>query len=122
MRLPLGSATAPGSPRTASMARSDIFPVSEVFHVQNVRCGLIQHTALGGNRPLPEIKKAMIDKHLKLIEQAAKKKSADTLSPGTFYGPYFCASRTSAGTTLPSAFPTGPPSNSCRMSRPSTAW
>jgi len=40
---------------------------------RNVRCGLIQaSTALGGNRPLPEIKKAMIDKHLKLIEQAAK--------------------------------------------------
>ena len=39
---------------------------------RNVRCGLIQASnALGSNRSLPEIKKAMIDKHLKLIEQAA---------------------------------------------------
>ena len=42
---------------------------------RNVRCGLIQASnALGTNRSLPEIKKAMIDKHLKLIEQAAKRK------------------------------------------------
>src|SRR5260370_75113 len=42
---------------------------------RNVRCGLIQASnAVGTNRSLPEIKKAMIDKHLKLIEQAAKKK------------------------------------------------
>ena len=44
-----------------------------------VRCGLIQASnALGGNHPLKEIKKAMIEKHLKLIEQAAKKKEPTT--------------------------------------------
>lgn len=40
-----------------------------------VRCGLIQASnAAPAGRALKEIKKAMIDKHLKLIEQAAKKK------------------------------------------------
>jgi hypothetical protein len=38
-----------------------------------VRCGLIQASnALGGNHTLPQIKNAMIEKHLKLIDQAAK--------------------------------------------------
>ncbi len=38
---------------------------------RTVRCGLIQaSTPLSGDRPLPAIKKAMLDKHLKLIEQA----------------------------------------------------
>ena len=40
-----------------------------------VRCGLIQASnALDSGHSLPAIKKAMINKHLKLIEQAAKKK------------------------------------------------
>src|SRR5580658_1209989 len=59
---------------------------------RNVRCGLIQASnALGSHRPLPEIKKAMIDKHLKLIEQAAKKKVEILCLQELFYGPYFCA-------------------------------
>jgi hypothetical protein len=48
-----------------------------------VRCALIQASnALSTERPLAQIKKAMIDKHLKLIEQAAKKKVKDPLPPG----------------------------------------
>ena len=40
-----------------------------------VRCALIQaKNELSTERPLAQIRKAMIDKHLKLIEQAAKKK------------------------------------------------
>ena len=40
-----------------------------------VRCGLIQASnPLGGKHSLAQIKKAMVDKHLKLINQAAKKK------------------------------------------------
>ena len=59
---------------------------------RNMRCGLIQASnALGSNRSLPEIKKAMIDKHLKLIEQAAKKKVKILCLQELFYGPYFCA-------------------------------
>ena len=57
-----------------------------------VRCGLIQASnVLGGNRPLAEIKKAMIDKHLKLIEQAAKKRVKILCLQELFYGPYFWA-------------------------------
>jgi predicted amidohydrolase len=57
-----------------------------------VRCGLIQASnAAGSNRSLPEIKKAMIDKHLKLIAEAAKKKVKILCLQELFYGPYFCA-------------------------------
>jgi beta-ureidopropionase len=57
-----------------------------------VRCGLIQASnALSSDRSLPQIKKAMIDKHLKLIDQAAKKKVKILCLQELFYGPYFCA-------------------------------
>ena len=57
---------------------------------RNVRCGLIQASnALATNRPLPEIKQAMIEKHLKMIEQAAKKKVQILCLQELFYGPYF---------------------------------
>ena len=40
-----------------------------------VRCGLIQaRNVLGPEAGLPAIKKAMVAKHVKLIEQAAKQK------------------------------------------------
>ena len=76
---------------------------------RNVRCGLIQaSTALGGNRPLPEIKKAMIDKHLKLIEQAAKKKVQIVCLQELFYGPYFCAEQDIRWYDLTERVPDGP--------------
>ena len=57
-----------------------------------VRCGLIQASnAAPAARALKEIKKAMIDKHLKLIDQAAKKKVKILCLQELFYGPYFCA-------------------------------
>src|ERR1039458_9533316 len=57
-----------------------------------VRCGLIQAgNVLSSDRSLPQIKKAMIDKHLKLIEQAAKQKVKILCLQELFYGPYFCA-------------------------------
>ena len=57
-----------------------------------VRCGLIQcSNPLPGDRSLPDIKKAMIEKHLKLIEQAGKKKTQLLCLQELFYGPYFCA-------------------------------
>ena len=40
---------------------------------RTVRCGLIQARNALNSRSLPQVKKAMIDKHLKLIEQAANK-------------------------------------------------
>jgi len=76
---------------------------------RNVRCGLIQASnAVGSNRPLPEIKKAMIDKHLKLIEQAAKKKVKILSLQELFYGPYFCAEQNIRWYDLTERVPDGP--------------
>ena len=76
---------------------------------RNVRCGLIQASnALGTNRSLPEIKKAMIDKHLKLIEQAAKKKVKILCLQELFYGPYFCAEQNIRWYDLTERVPDGP--------------
>ncbi len=74
-----------------------------------VRCGLIQASnALGGNHPLAEIKKAMIEKHLKLIEQAAKKKVRVLCLQELFYGPYFCAEQNIRWYELTERVPDGP--------------
>jgi len=59
-----------------------------------VRAGLIQASnVLGADKPLEKIKRAMIDKHLKLIEQAAKKKVQILCLQEIFYGPYFCSAQ-----------------------------
>jgi beta-ureidopropionase len=76
---------------------------------RTVRCGLIQaHNALGPEHPLPAIKKAMIDKHLKLIEQAAKKKVQVLCLQELFYGPYFCAEQDKRWYELTEQIPDGP--------------
>jgi uncharacterized Ntn-hydrolase superfamily protein len=50
-----------------------------------VRCGLIQAgNVLTSDRSLPQIKKAMIDKHLKLIERAANTLPAGTVLRAIF--------------------------------------
>ena len=55
---------------------------------RNVRCALIQASnALSTERPLAQIRKAMIDKHLKLIEQAARKENTNSMPAGTFLWP-----------------------------------
>src|SRR5271165_5298679 len=59
---------------------------------RKVRCALIQASnALSTERPLSQIRKAMIDKHLKLIDQAVRKKTQILCLQELFYGPYFCA-------------------------------
>src|SRR4249920_3007152 len=74
-----------------------------------VRCGLIQaKTPLDGRQPLPAIKKAMIDKHLKMIEQAAKKKVKILCLQELFYGPYFCAEQETRWYHLTERVPDGP--------------
>src|SRR5436305_10386672 len=76
---------------------------------RSVRCGLIQaHNALGPDRPLAAIKKAMIDKHLKLIDQAAKKKVQVLCLQELFYGPYFCAEQSPRWYELTERVPDGP--------------
>ena len=53
-----------------------------------VRCGLIQaQNVLGPEAGLPKIKKAMIDKHVALIAEAARKKVQDPLPAGALLRP-----------------------------------
>jgi N-carbamoylputrescine amidase len=59
---------------------------------------------------LPQIKKAMIDKHLKLIEQAAKQKVQVLCLQELFYGPYFCAEQDRKWYDLTERIPDGPTS------------
>src|SRR5579871_3863885 len=74
-----------------------------------VRCALIQASnAIPTNRPLEQIRKAMIDKHLKLIEQAAKKKAQILCLQELFYGPYFCAEQNARWYELTERVPDGP--------------
>jgi beta-ureidopropionase len=74
-----------------------------------VRAGLIQASnVLGADQPLEKIKKAMIEKHLKLIEQAAKKKVQVLCLQEIFYGPYFCAEQNTRWYELTERVPDGP--------------
>ncbi|HEV2964770.1 MAG TPA: nitrilase-related carbon-nitrogen hydrolase [Candidatus Angelobacter sp.] len=74
-----------------------------------VRSGLIQaKNVLGPDHSLEKIKKAMIDKHLKLIDQAAKKKVQILCLQEIFYGPYFCAEQSPRWYELTEAVPDGP--------------
>jgi len=76
---------------------------------RNVRCALIQaRNALSTDRPLVQIRKAMIDKHLKLIEQAARKKTQILCLQELFYGPYFCAEQNARWYELTERVPDGP--------------
>lgn len=57
-----------------------------------VRCSLIQATNVASpDLPLDQVKKAMIDKHLGYIEQAANAGAQICCLQEIFYGPYFCA-------------------------------
>src|SRR6266699_682915 len=74
-----------------------------------VRCGLIQaKNELSPKHSLPQIKKAMIDKHLKLIDQAAKKRAQILCLQELFYGPYFCAEQDARWYELTERVPDGP--------------
>jgi N-carbamoylputrescine amidase len=76
---------------------------------RKVRCGLIQaRNPLGPNHSLPEIKRAMIDRHLKLIQQAARKKTQILCLQELFYGPYFCAEQETRWYKLAERVPDGP--------------
>src|SRR5438045_8408151 len=74
-----------------------------------VRAGLIQASnTLSPDQPLEKIKQAMIEKHLKLIEQAAKKKVQVLCLQELFYGPYFCAEQNPRWYELTERVPDGP--------------
>ncbi len=59
---------------------------------RNIRCSLIQAANVAPvDQPLEQVKRAMIDKHLLYIEQAAKAGAQIVCLQEIFYGPYFCA-------------------------------
>jgi len=77
-----------------------------------VRCGLIQcsNPLNDEKRPVAEIQKAMVDKHLPMIEDAGKKGVQILCLQEIFNGPYFCPSQSTRWYEAAEAVP-GPTSN-----------
>jgi len=74
-----------------------------------VRCSLIQAAnAASVDLPLAQVKKAMIDKHVNYIAQAAKAGAQITCLQEIFYGPYFCAEQQTRWYDLTEPIPDGP--------------
>ncbi len=74
-----------------------------------IRAGLIQ-ARLVENAPetLPQLKQAMIDKHVALIEEAASKGVQVLCLQELFYGPYFCAEQDARWYSMTERIPEGP--------------
>ena len=76
---------------------------------RTVRGGLIQATLTGSaEQPIEVIKKAMIDKHVRMIEDAAKQSVQILCMQELFYGPYFCAEQKKKWYALVESIPNGP--------------
>src|SRR6266567_4491086 len=74
-----------------------------------VRCSLIQATnAAPPDSSLAATKKAMLDKHVTYIEQAAKAGAQIVCLQEIFYGPYFCAEQTTKWYDFTEPIPDGP--------------
>ncbi len=75
-----------------------------------VKCGLIQckNEKDPSKTSTAEIKKAMIDKHLKFIDQAGAQKVQILCLQELFYGPYFCAEQQIKWYDLVERIPEGP--------------
>ena len=74
-----------------------------------VKGGLIQATLCEpATSPVEKIKKAMIDKHVDLIGQAAEKGVQVLCMQELFYGPYFCAEQDAKWYNLTEPIPDGP--------------
>ncbi len=74
-----------------------------------VRCSIIQASnAIPATEPLPAQKKAMLEKHLALIYQAAKSGAQIVCLQEIFNGPYFCAEQSTRWYDTTEAVPDGP--------------
>jgi len=74
-----------------------------------VRCGLIQaRNALATDRDIPDIKKAMVEKHIPLVEEAAKRGVQILCLQEIFNGPYFCAEQKERWYASTEKIPGGP--------------
>ncbi len=73
------------------------------------RAALIQTTlAAPTDAPLEKQKKASIDRHVSMIEQAAKKGAQVCCLQEVFFGPYFCAEQDAKWYDLTEKIPDGP--------------
>ena len=75
-----------------------------------VRCGLIQasNPINDESKPVAEIQKAMVDKHIPMIEEAAKKGVQILCLQEIFNGPYFCPSQDPRWYDAAEEIPNGP--------------
>ena len=74
-----------------------------------VRGGLIQATLCEpSTSPVAAVKKAMIDKHVALIADAARQGAQVVCLQELFYGPYFCAEQQARWYELTERVPDGP--------------
>jgi beta-ureidopropionase len=74
-----------------------------------VKAGLIQATLAGSSSDsLDKIRQANVDKHVKLIEQAAKEGVQILCMQEIFTGPYFCAEQTTRWYDATEKIPDGP--------------
>src|SRR5690606_1452779 len=73
-----------------------------------VRAGLIQASlSISTEQPIQKIKQSMIDKHLAMIDDAAKKGVQILCLQELFYGPYFCAEQKTKWYSLVEKVPDG---------------
>jgi N-carbamoylputrescine amidase len=80
-----------------------------------VRCSIIQASnAVPATEPLPAQKKAMVEKHVGLIRQAAKQGAQIVCLQEIFNGPYFCAEQETKWYEMTEAVPDGPTINLMR--------
>src|SRR5260370_11605134 len=79
---------------------------------RNVRCGLIQASNVLSptetSTPLEAIKAAMIEKHIVMIEDAARRGVQILCLQELFYGPYFCAEQDPRWYKMTERVPDGP--------------
>src|SRR5207245_7210071 len=74
-----------------------------------VRCALIQATcSTPAEEPLEKIKREAIEKHLKLIDEAARKGAKILCMQEIFTGPYFCAEQSPRWYGMVEKIPDGP--------------
>jgi beta-ureidopropionase len=74
-----------------------------------VKGGLIQTTlSTSAEQPIDTIKQSMIDKHVTMIEAAAKRDVQVLCMQELFYGPYFCAEQKTKWYALTEKIPDGP--------------
>ncbi len=76
---------------------------------RTVKGGLIQATlSASTEQPIEVIKNSMIEKHVKLIEEAARSGAQVLCLQELFYGPYFCAEQKTKWYSLVEKVPDGP--------------